>query len=236
MADFYKFWDFKISGTMSGMFVEKTSDIVVDYNILDLTTRDFNYPKETERIENIFFKILRDFCPNSNFEQDLMTEMMNLTVEVLKKSQVIEELLCFCEDTSAFLEPLFYQRKEKKMVKITEFENRFKEYEKVDEFVNDLINTMMMVFVISKHCDKFEGKIVKKIYDFLIKIHTFSFIFPAMVQKEKDSMKIKTTLLVFESLKIASLGNIFTFLVQEPRFCKIRNFEKYLYSLVTSDS
>ena len=134
------------------------------------------------------------------------------------------------------MEPLFYLRNDKKTVNISEFENRLKEYGKVDDFVDDLINVMMMVFVISKNCDRFDGKIVKKLYDFLIKIHTFSFIFPAMVQREKDTMKIKTTLLIFESLKIASLGNIFTFLVQEPKFCKIRNFDKFLYSLVTSDS
>ena len=71
---------------MSGMFVDKTADIVVDYNILDGGIRDFNYEKESDRIENIFFKILRDFCPNSNFEEDIMIEMMNLTVVVLKKS------------------------------------------------------------------------------------------------------------------------------------------------------
>lgn len=128
---------------------------------------------------------------------------------------------------------------------ISEMKCRMKDYERVDDFVDDLINALFILTIISQNPENYrnnfldKNKFLLKCYTLLSELYIFRYVYPTLINKNSDIYKMKRVLTIFETLRIEAFNNLFTYLVTQPigkKFRKIQSYEKHLYNLVCSDS
>lgn len=239
IEDIFKLWMFRFGGFAAGLFADKTNDLFADEAGLGNLINATKLRVDSKRVDKLILKLIRDFCSNANFKIEIIREMMTFNNEMVRRSSVIDEIIGYAEDLIAYFDRLYFQKDLYKVESVSQFENRVKKYQSIEELIDHSIHLVFVLYSIS--CDskinQIEHQRLKDLYRCLNRLFTFQFILPAFYP-DHEAYRIRLVLVVFESLRVTASANIFSCLlnIDNTDFRNIYNFEKHAYDLLCSDS